>query len=204
MTSLASVRRRGFTLVEIVVALAILVLMIAVIVPSMTTRINQAQISTMHTTLDNLLTGITNYQTNVSRYPAGLQQLSWVPTTNRPYDDCGNNILGFASKWRGPYVSVEIDTTSTTDPASPRGVPLGDYVANDTLFRTPTTSSTPGRLDIRIYNVASSDWQKLNDAVDGVTGYVPPLSANGSDTSGTVQYNTASSTLSYGMPISGC
>ncbi len=198
------VSTRGFTILEIVIALTILVVMVAVVVPSVTTRIRQANISSMNTTLDNLLSSVRNYKTNVTRYPQRLQQLAWIPTTNRAFDICGNNILGSAPKWRGPYVSVQIDTTIPGDPTTPRGLPVGDYIASDTLLRTPTTSTTPGRLDIQIRGVLITDWRSLNDAVDGQSGFIAPLSANGSDTSGTVQYNTASSTLFYGMPIAGC
>ncbi|MDQ6718265.1 MAG: type II secretion system protein GspG [Gemmatimonadota bacterium] len=194
--------RDGFTIVEILVAITIVVLMVVVVVPSMTTRINQAQVSSLQTTLDNTATGIQNYKTNVTRYPSRLQQLSWAPSTNRPYDDCGNAILFLASKWRGPYISLQIDSTSPTDPSSPRGLPIGDYVANDLLVRTPGTTSTPGRLDIQIPSVRKADWQNLNIAVDGQT--VPPLSSNGSDTSGTVQWNSTTGLLSYGIIIAGC
>lgn len=202
----ALLRRAGFTVLEIVVALTMLVVMVAVIVPSMTNRIHQAQVSAMNTTLDALLTGIRNYKSNVTRYPQRLQQLSYIPTTNRPFDICtpANNILGFASKWRGPYVSLQIDSTSPTDPLSPRGLQIGDYVANDLLIRTPTGSTTPGRIDIQVPGVSQADWLNLNNTVDGQTGFVAPLSSNGSDTSGTVQWNSTTGLLSYGMIITGC
>ena len=202
MTTFPVRGKRGFTILELVVALTMVVVMLAVIVPSVKTRLDQAQASSLQTTLDGVLLGIRNYKTNVARYPQRLQQLSYIPTTNRPFDICGNNILGSASKWRGPYVSVQIDTTSPTDPASPRGLPIGDYVANDLLVRSPTYSSTPGRVEVQVPDVIKDDYTNLNLLVDGQS--VPPLTANGSDTAGTVRWTSTSQLLGYGVVVNGC
>jgi type II secretory pathway pseudopilin PulG len=187
---------------EIAVALVIIAIMVAVIVPSLTTRLNQAKITTLQTTLDNVLTGIRNYKTNVTRYPQRLQQLSFVPNSFAPNDICGTSIVT-SSSWRGPYISLQIDPTTASN-ANPRGLPIGDYIANDLLVRSPTTSTTPGRIDVVVPGVIQTDWQSLNNAVDGVTGNVPPLAANGDDTSGTVHWSSTAATLYYGMVIAGC
>jgi prepilin-type N-terminal cleavage/methylation domain-containing protein len=197
---------RGFTMTEIAVALTIMAIMIAVIVPSVKARIDQAGRSTLETTLDNVLEGIRNYKTNVTRYPQRLQQLSIAPNSLVPNDLCGTSIISgtpaLSTKWRGPYISMQIDTTTASH--SPQGLSIGDYVANDLLVRSPTTTSTPGRLDVVVPNVIQADWQSLNDVVDGTSGYVPPPAANGDDTAGTVRWSSTAQTLYYGMAIAGC
>jgi type II secretory pathway pseudopilin PulG len=192
-------------MMEIAVALVIIAIMVAVIVPSLTTRLDQAKITTLQTTLDNVLTAIRNYKTNVTRYPQRLQQLSFAPNSFAPNDLCGTSIVTSSTlytKWRGPYISLQIDPTTASHTAS--GLSIGDYVANDLLVRSPTTSTTPGRIDVVVPGLIQSDWQSLNDAVDGVSGNVPPLAANGDDTSGTVHWSSTATTLYYGMAIAGC
>jgi prepilin-type N-terminal cleavage/methylation domain-containing protein len=195
----------GFTMMEIVVALTIMAIMVAVIVPSLKARIDQAGIATLQTTLDNVLEGIRNYKTNVTRYPQRLQQLSIAPNSLVPSDLCGTSIISgtpaLSTNWRGPYISMQIDTT-TSGSSTPRGLSIGDYVANDLLVRSPTTSTTPGRVDVLVPSVIQADWLSLNDAVDGTS--VPPLAANGDDTSGTVHWSSTSHNLYYGMVIAGC
>ena len=191
-------------MMEIVVALTIMAIMVAVIVPSVKARIDEAVITTLQTTLDNVLEGIRNYKTNVTRYPQRLQQLSIAPNSLVPNDLCGTSLTAaLVSKWRGPYISTQIDTT-TSGSSTPRGLSIGDYVANDLLVRSPTASTTPGRVDVVVPNVIQADWQSLNDAVDGTSGTVPALAANGDDTAGTVRWSSTAKTLYYGMVISGC
>src|SRR5205809_5409898 len=114
-------RRRlstGFTMTEIVIALSVVAIMVAVIVPSVTTRVDQARISYMRTTLDNVLLGIRNYKTNLGRYPKSLQQLSFPPDASNPNDICGSSIYSaFGPKWRGPYVSQKIGSSDPADAA---------------------------------------------------------------------------------------
>jgi general secretion pathway protein G len=87
--------RRGFTLMEILLVLAILVILGALVGVGFNKIRQNALIDSAKTQISSLESGVKLYQIDVGRYPggdSGLQALYIEPSDAPP------------SKWRGPYL----------------------------------------------------------------------------------------------------
>ena len=105
----ASSRRRdqaGFTLVELLVVLVILVLLASIIGPRVIGYLGSSRTKTAHVQIENLVTSLELYHIDLGRYPSdseGLKALVAAPSGS--------------AGWNGPYVS------KSTVPSDPWGRP---------------------------------------------------------------------------------
>jgi prepilin-type N-terminal cleavage/methylation domain-containing protein len=190
-------RRHGFTVLEIIVALFLLAVVSAAIIPSLMRRIKDAEKSALAQTLFSLSLAIVEYRKAVSVNPNNLTQLSTQPTA-AGLDAC-NIALGAANagNWRGPYITRDVIA----------GVGIGDSRISNGLRRDP---GPPTRLFIDVEFVDAAIAADLDAQFDGATS---------SPTTGTVRYQTGAIlgsspaigaapagmvNLSYGIPITGC
>lgn len=193
--------RRAFTVMEIVVAVFILALMSAAIIPALMGRIRDAQSSALSQTVFSLSLAVFEYRKAVTVNPAQLIQLAAKPLATDK-DACGNNIgAANVNNWRGPYVSRELLST---------GIGIGDARISNILYRLP---GPPTILFIDVEFVDLNTAIAIDRAYDG---------AADTPGSGTVRYQSAlldrpapasvtylaapagMVTLSYGIPITGC
>ncbi len=95
-------RQAGFTLVELLVVLAILGLLVALATPQVLKYLDSSKVSTAKIEVDNLSTALDLFKVDMARYPTteeGLAALVEAPPG--------------AEKWQGPYVKKN---TSFRDP----------------------------------------------------------------------------------------
>ena len=86
-------RRRGFTLLEILVVVGILALLAAFVVPNLIGTQDDARVKTTQTNINNLRGVMQLFNLHMGRYPNELSEL-----TEKPDDDVE------AEKWKGPYI----------------------------------------------------------------------------------------------------
>lgn len=101
--------RRGFTLIEIAVALGIVALMTAILLPVVGDRLEAARASQMAVQLENVHTAARNFHLDVGHWPRDLSQLADEPGTGAAgrIDVFGGTISPGASRsWKGPYLNV--------------------------------------------------------------------------------------------------
>jgi prepilin-type N-terminal cleavage/methylation domain-containing protein len=186
-------RRRGFTLGEVLIALTIMTVASAIVVPMMFSRIQAAKVKAFADTFSSLSQGIAQFKAATTKYPLLLSSLSSPPATTDD-DICAADLLTNAALWRGPYTSRPVRST---------GLIIGDYTILNQMRRVV---GTPTLLFMDVGSVPTSvvdDLEELIDAgaADGATGTIwYTNSAVGSllaAASGT--YN-----LSYAIPINGC
>jgi general secretion pathway protein G len=186
---LSFTRKPGFTLAEILVALAIIALLTAVIIPTVGGRLRQSQASAIADELTSLTTAINAYRQNVLKYPLKLDLLTNTPTT-ASQDICGTLMVAAnINKWQGPYLARPI--TTDTD------FPVGDATVNDLLVRNPSSGAGVGTLQIKMDVVDTVAAVALESQYDG----------NADFTSGSILWtrtNPGVGTLTYLMPIRGC
>jgi general secretion pathway protein G len=187
---LSVARKRGFTLAEILVAVAIIALLTAVILPTIGGRLRQSQASAIASELTNLTTAINAYRENVLKYPYKLDLLTNTPVAGTSADICGTLMVALnVNKWQGPYLARPIITN--TD------FPIGDATVNDQLVRTPALGAGVGTLAIKIDVVDTVAAVALEAQFDG----------NADFTTGSILWNRTNpgvGTLSYLIPIRGC
>ena len=89
-------RDSGFTLLELLVVLAIMGMLAAIIAPQVIRYLGTSRTQTAHVQIQNVMAALELYRLDVGRYPTaqeGLQALVTAPPT--------------AQNWNGPYLKKE-------------------------------------------------------------------------------------------------
>ena len=83
-------RRRGFTLIEILLVMTIIAILAAIVIPKMVGRSEQARQTAAHADLSSIKTALDAYEVDNGFYPKSLQDLIQQPSNAR--------------NWHGPYL----------------------------------------------------------------------------------------------------
>lgn len=183
-------RRSGFTMIEVIVSLAIIAVMVAVMLPSLSSRLRTANSSNLAQNMKTLNDAIQKYRENVGYYPSQLASLVTKPTTAST-DACGTTLSTTdVALWQGPYLSLTVTSN---------GLQSADAVIRNALTRTPTTTSSSTVMDGTLSIIADNVTTAVATDVEGA------LDAGSADfNAGTVRYVSSTLILTYLIPISGC
>lgn len=177
--------RRGLTLVEILIVMAVLATLAAVIYPAVSVQLRRGQASALANQLSSLREAIANYRTNVQNYPTLLTQLTVQPVAGDD-DSCGIDLTpANRNAWRGPYITQNIVGN----------MPAGDAMIQNDIQRLPaTTGGGPiGLLQILVTGVDANAAADLEQQFDG----------NNNFASGTILWDGVS-VLTFQIPIRNC
>lgn len=97
MNSHTQSRKRGFTLIELMVVILIIAILAAMVVPKVVGRTGDAKISKAKADISSLSSSINAFRLDTGRYPSseeGLQVLRVPPSD--------------VSNWKGPYINKDI------------------------------------------------------------------------------------------------
>lgn len=187
MTVTRRSRQRGFSLVELLVALAIMALLIGVVTPNVLSRIRQGRGAALAQNLRAVTEAAWSFRGDMGRFPKRLVQLTTRPVGGDP-DLCSRPISNVDS-WKGPYLRQSV---------SAAGIVSGDAMIADTLVRNPPTlaGGTFATVSVNATSVDSVVAADLEVAFDGV-----PLNYS----AGAIRWAPANDgTLSYTFSIRGC
>lgn len=181
----------GFSLIEIVVALAILVMIAATVTPAMIGYLDRERANEGSDSLLNLAEAIASFHEDVGYYPSELSQLT-EPVPHDGKNSCGSSFGGGAADdWNGPYLTRIIPST---------GLPIFVGLAQNELIRTPEHAGThsSGTLALVVTGVRLDDAEAMNQTID----------SDASSTSGSVRWTAPDGdgfvTMYLLAPIVGC
>lgn len=181
------IARAGFTVLELVVVLAILAVLSAVIAPQVISRLSQGEAAAISSSIVTVRDAILTFRGEVGRYPSTLVDLASEPASAN--DSCGNSIPSTRlSYWAGPYLGQNVTSA---------GIPVATGRVQAALQRSPAGYSAIGELLIQVTDVDRAAADEIEAAYDGDANF----------SAGNVRWTASSSdrgSLFYAIPIEGC
>ena len=170
--------RCGFTLAEILVALALMALLAAVLLPTVAGQVLKGDAGRVVQDLEAVRAGSERFLTDIRRYPGRYSDLSLAITVANT-DILGNAYNGGqVSKWKGPYI-----TKDTINASVETG--FGARITN--AFMSVTNTNAVPYLTIVATGVTGPDADRIDEQIDGpsanprTTGLLRWVSAGGVD-----------------------
>lgn len=159
--SKGALRRIGFTLAEILIALALIAVLAAVLLPAVAGQISKGDAGRAMQDLDALRAGTDQFLADVHRYPKLVSHLTTKVTgTDR---DVNGTLYpaGLAAKWSGPYITKTLNDAGV--------IPTG-FGANiqDSLVKVLNTNGI-NYVTVRIHPLDSAAFARLDLEIDGVS-----------------------------------
>lgn len=152
---------RGFTLAEILVALALMAVLAAVLLPTVAGQIMKGDAGRVMQDLQAVRGGVEQFLADVRRYPGRYSDLSKVvATTNTDALGSAYN-AGQVSRWKGPYV-----TKDTVNSQVETG--FGGAIRNP--FGLFTNTNAIQYVTIVVTGISGPDFDKIDEQMDGVVG----------------------------------
>jgi len=154
--------RKGFTLVEVLVILAILAALAAVLVPTVSNQVRKADVGRAVGDMTNLRSGIEAFLVNVHRYPGDIEDLVY------PIDGTDADVTtatypaGLISRWEGPYIDRVIT-------AGELETGFGGLIQD--AF-TVTTDAGVDYLTVTIEGIAQPEFDLIDAQIDEGNGAV--------------------------------
>jgi prepilin-type N-terminal cleavage/methylation domain-containing protein len=106
-----SSKKRGFSLGEILVAVAIMAVIAAVVIPSIGAQLNKGETGRVTSDLTSIRGAIEQFLADVRRYPSAMGQLSVKPLAATASDTGivgGTFTTAQVGRWHGPYMTKEV------------------------------------------------------------------------------------------------
>ena len=147
----------GFTLVEVLVILAILAILAGVLVPSIANQVTKSDVSRVGTDLGNIRTGIEAFLVDIKRYPGDIEDLI------SEIDASDNDLLaadyptGLLPKWSGPYLDIFLADDIALE--SGFGANIQDNFVLDSIGGS-------GYLEIVITPMTQADFLRVDASID--------------------------------------
>ncbi|HKJ92961.1 MAG TPA: prepilin-type N-terminal cleavage/methylation domain-containing protein [Longimicrobiales bacterium] len=182
-TSLPCTARRGFTLVEVVVTLIILAILVAAILPTVASQVDDAEPTRAANDVTSIATGIRLFHLNIRpQYPQDLEDLVNVITTTGDQNVDG---VAYATKdstnWKGPYIEASIPTTGGTVSTAYNAL-IGDTLrlfesaANLPSNNVGFTAANADFLAIQVDSLSLAEFTNINKVIDGANEATPQAS----------------------------
>ncbi len=165
----------GFTLVEILVVMAIIAGLAAVTLPAITQQLRKSDVNRVAQDLKNLATSVQSFQADVRSLPATLEQMETpIKLADKDLFSVTYSATDTAA-WAGPYVEKGIPAT---------GLATGFGATISPTLTLQGTSPAPQYLRFTVTGLSLADAKSIDKVLD-----------DGDVENGRVQY--ASSTLTY-------
>lgn len=161
---------RGFTILEIIVALLIMAALAAVMVPSLKARMDAAEAAAIIDNLKQIRVASIAYRENVGRYPKYLTQLQARPSAAVGDVDICDGFMPQSAidRWNGPYLAQRFTSS---------GLQVGGATVLNDLKRNqaPTGVQPEGFLIVEVQTVDVVIAREVDRAFDPLNAGIVDL-----------------------------
>jgi prepilin-type N-terminal cleavage/methylation domain-containing protein len=186
-SGISGLKKVGFTLAEILIALALIAVLAAVLLPSVAGQIMKGDSGRTMQDLDAVRAGVDQFLADVHRYP---QKVSHLNTKILTTDEDVNGTVypsGLVAKWTGPYITKPLNESSV--------IPTGfGGVITDSLQRV--AANGVNYVAVVIAGIDSSAFARLDLEIDG-----PATTVANSRTLGLLRWVTGDTAKYLTTPI---
>lgn len=199
--------RKAFTLIEVMVLIAILAILASVAVPNVAAFLDRQRILAAKDALDDISAALVNFDALNTQYPSALNLLTDSIRTsagNSNATNARNSCTGFNTQ-SGFFTNNQITTWNNNGPFFSRPITTAGYnvvigTLNNTLVRSPSTgaNASAGILQLMAPGVNIDDILLLEPYYDGATV---------SSAAGSVRWSApvnGTATLTFVLNITGC
>lgn len=172
----------GFTLVEILVILAIIAVLAGVLVPAVANQITKGEATRLISDLENVRTGVETFVSDVKRFPKDIDDLVNKPGSAETDLNGTTYASGLLAKWAGPYLDILMNDDDSVETG------YGAHI-KDNLDTVKVNGIK--YLTVRINTVPQKDFYRLDEAIDTDT----------SSTAGRLRWFSGDSVKFLAMPI---
>lgn len=159
-------RRRGFSLAEVLVALAIIAMLAAVLIPAVAGQITKSDATRAIQDLTAIRTGVEQFVADVHRYPGKVSHLANPITVAQRDVNINLYPAGLVSRWKGPYLGRDSLTG---------GYQTGfGAVMRDSLVQL-TFQPTVNYATVIITGITETDFNRMDAEIDGTVGAITGL-----------------------------
>jgi prepilin-type N-terminal cleavage/methylation domain-containing protein len=151
-------RRSGFTLPEVLVTVAIVAVLAAVVVPSVTQQLGKGDAPALASSIGSLRTSITAFVSDVRKFPRRLSHLTTAITATDSTLFANQTYGSASTKWKGPYGAFSLTAGDS--------LPLGmDLKAQDSL------RVANNQVEVWLSGVTShAEMSRIDTLIDNTTG----------------------------------
>lgn len=107
-------RKSGFTLPEVLVTVAIVAVLAAIVVPTVTNQISKGDDTNLPTNATSLRTAITAFVTDTRKFPGRLQHLMTAISNTDLDINAAQYGAAAESRWNGPYMAGGLKAAGAT------------------------------------------------------------------------------------------
>ena len=137
-------RRRGFTLVELLVVIVVLAVLAAIVLPKFMDSSRRSKEAALRSDLKLLRNAVGLFQTDTGSYPLSLADLAATAAPAKGYDATGAQQNITVADWHGPYLQAV--------PTDPIGGAAFTYVTTSPNVGKVTSSTAGNGLDGTAYS----------------------------------------------------
>lgn len=176
------IRNAGFTLIEVLVTIVVIGVLAAVVIPAVTAQVTAGDSARVLADLNNVRTGIENFDIAVRQFPGDIDDLvnqpgTSVSSTGSDVDAAVDGALYVATtSWSGPYIEATLPqtaTSSTLPNASVAAFKTGySGTINNKLFLCSINTGTgcvsgQSYVTAAVNGLTAAQASSLNDLIDG-------------------------------------